>query len=77
MGEEALSRCGACPAWQELVNLVLGLWGYALLDLANTDVKPLKEKVLRNKIRVFPPKYFKGLVCSSHIPRNSRLRLSR
>ena len=24
---------------------MLGLWGYALLDLANTDVKPLKEKV--------------------------------
>jgi hypothetical protein len=47
---------------QELINLVLGLWGYALLDLANTDVKPLKEKVLRNKSRVFPPKYFNGLV---------------
>eukprot|EP00966_Prymnesium_polylepis_P090058 2085790-Prymnesium_polylepis.1 len=30
----------------ELVNLVLGLWGYALLNLANADFKPLKDKVL-------------------------------
>jgi len=41
---------------------VLGLWGYALLDLANTDVTPLKTRVQQTRDKVFPPKYFKGLV---------------
>jgi len=46
----------------ELVNLVLGLWGYALLNLANADFKPLKDKVNENKTKVFPPRHFEGLI---------------
>jgi len=46
----------------ELVSLVLGLWGYALLDLAKTDVKPLKLAVEQKRARVFPKKHFGALV---------------
>jgi hypothetical protein len=33
----------------ELVNLMLGLWGFAVLGLANTDVEPLKAQVVQNR----------------------------
>eukprot|EP00966_Prymnesium_polylepis_P217282 5028679-Prymnesium_polylepis.2 len=47
---------------KELVNLVLGLWGFAVLGLSNTDVEPLKQQVLKNRETVFPTKHFRGLV---------------
>ena len=33
----------------ELVNLVFGLWGFAVLGLSNTDVEPLKQQALENR----------------------------
>jgi hypothetical protein len=49
-------------ATDQLVDLVLGLWAFACLELSDRDISALTRSVLGSKETVFPRKYFGGLI---------------
>ena len=49
-------------ATDQLVDLVLGLWAFACLQLSDRDISALTRSVLGSKETVFPRKYFGGLI---------------